>query len=315
MEAMRHRNYKIQPLLKDVTEIKDRVDGLFSFVMTCYTEPVEQIDAAINSILLTEDVDIELIVCFDRLGSDEFKFISEKYQNMPNIQVYEHDNVGSSANKNFGMLKTKGEYIACVAGDMIVNVGAVDMFVTEFNKDDEIAVVYTGYEFIPETNRQLAPYGSFQTDKIRIQAQNAIDASMPQRYKYAIMFDDAFHSLGDWDWAMTHILHYEHVVKHHKHMLAYKHSIPPETGLSSHSHRNWTEIINCLCEKHSLKPYSERVCIFDNGVKHHGERLAKMTGWDINENIIHKPYNYKKCLILGCYRQNWELYFNAIQQS
>jgi len=315
MKAVRHTNYKIQPLLKHVTKIKRRTKDLFSFVVTCYEESYDQINDCIKSILLTECCSVELIVCFDRIGTEEFKKISEEYKDMSNIKVLEHENLGSSGNKNFGMLLTHGEYIACVGGDMIVNTGAVSNFLIAFNENPKAAIVYTGYSFISEKDRTFPAFSSYETDEKDILARNAIDATMPQRFKYAVMFDTAFKSLGDWDWAITHIYHYKHKVYWDKNFLAYKHTIPPATGLSSHSHKNWNAIINCLCDKYNLTKFNERTCILGFGIDHHTKRLADLTGWDVNDNIVNKAYNYKRCLILGFYRNQWEKYFRAIKNN
>lgn len=316
MEAMRHENLKIQPLLKDLRKT-DMVTGMFSVVVTCYEETAGQIVDAIESVLAQEYENKEIIVVFDKLDSDAHEVVSEKYADNELVSVHQHENLGSSGNKNFGMLLSRGEFIACFAGDMIMNYGAISNFVEIFNTNPDVAIVYTGYEFIrpSPTDRGMPAFASYPTDAKRITEVNAIDASMPQRFEKAVMFDDAFKSLGDWDWSITHLVHYGHKVFYTTNFLAYKHSIPPVTGLSSHSHQNWGVIIGHLCRKHNLVPFSERVNIFSNGVGHHGTRLAERTGWDCNENIVHKPYNYRKCLIVGFYHNNWQLYIDTIRNN
>lgn len=321
---LRHENYKIQPLLKNESST-ERTPGMFTYVVTAYNEPMDKIMWCLDSIIKQDYEKIEIIVCFDK-PRDEVEFADElvdKYTNHDICFRY-HENVGSSENKNIGMRASHGEYIACVGADMIVNAGTTENFVKAFEEDPEIAMVYTGYSFLRDPimkngeitgYRKQEPFPSYPTDEHDITVRNAVDATMPQRFEYAVLFDNAFHSLGDWDWAITHIRHYKHKVVYCKDFLAYKHSIPITTGLSSHSHRNWEAILGYLSRKHNFTPHSERTCVFANGAKHHGDRICKLTGWDYNENIIQKPYNYKECLLLGFYHNNWELYVSIIESN
>jgi len=319
--AVRHTNFKIQPYLKDVTEIKERVPGMFSIIVTCYNEPKELIERSLKSLVEDTYENKEILVCFDRDDHEGYSALVEQFKEHKNVMFYMHPNMGSSGNKNYGLLRSKGEFIACFAGDMILNTGAISTFVEQFNQNPDVAIVYTGYEFLRRKDEKsglflkLEPFPSYPTDAKMITYVNAIDASMPQRYEYAILFDDAFKSLGDWDWAITHLKHYGHKVHYCKFFNAYKHSIPFADGLSNHSHSNWEELIGFLNKKHNISAYETKTNIFSADMCVHSKKLSELTGWDRNFNVIGKTYNYKDCLILGFYRKHWDSYFAMINNN
>lgn len=134
---------------------------LISIIIPTYNDSAH-VCRAINSVLVQETKNIEIIV-IDDFSTDKTKqILNKKYQNNPKVKIFfQKENNKQGYQRNFGIEKSKGKYIFFVDSDDWINKGTLihllsiaenyrcDIVACGINKIDgnNLPTFYHGYDF------------------------------------------------------------------------------------------------------------------------------------------------------------------------
>ena len=102
-----------------------------SIIVPCYNEQ-KVICATIDSLLLSNYPDFEVVMVDDGSKDDSYKIVLETFQNNPRVSVYTKENGGKSSALNFGISVSKYEYVICVDADTVFAKDAIQKLMRHF---------------------------------------------------------------------------------------------------------------------------------------------------------------------------------------
>lgn len=107
------------------------------------------LEQAIQSILNQTFTDFELIIIDDG-STDDSKDIIEKYQDDENIYTVFQENRGLNASNNIALNLSRGEYIIRLDADDYFASQAIELMVSELNRNQGYALVFPDYYHVDE---------------------------------------------------------------------------------------------------------------------------------------------------------------------
>lgn len=107
------------------------------------------VDSALNQTI----VDLEVCICNDGSTDNTLEVINNLYGNNPRVKIISKENGGIASASNAAVKACSGYYIGQLDSDDYLEPDAVELCLTEFLKDKNLACVYT-------TNRNVKPDGS-----------------------------------------------------------------------------------------------------------------------------------------------------------
>jgi glycosyltransferase involved in cell wall biosynthesis len=131
-------------------------NGLVSIVMTTYNGEKfikEQLESIINQTYKN----LEIIICDDG-STDKTVYLIKEYQKKDNrIKLYQNEkNLGFYKNFEKAISLCNGDYIALSDQDDIWSPNKIEIMVREFQKDENIVLVYGDEYLIDENNKIIA---------------------------------------------------------------------------------------------------------------------------------------------------------------
>lgn len=142
---------------------------------------------------------IEIIIVNDGSTDNTVRIVEEFIKDKPNIYFYSKANQGLPATRNFGFLRSKGEYVVFLDADDIIDKMYIEVCVNAFLENSDLNVVYTQTTFFERLNGIYdLPIFSFE----RILTQNCITATAmikSAQFKEVGMYDEQMKYCEDWD--------------------------------------------------------------------------------------------------------------------
>src|SRR6478609_2540549 len=119
---------------------------LVSVIVPCYNNEVT-IEETITSILEQSYNNIEIIIVNDGSTDNSEAVIKKILLENKNITYISQENSGPSHSRNQGVLVAKGFYIVFIDADDIIDSKFIEEYVTAFDKDNGLQLVYSRAEF------------------------------------------------------------------------------------------------------------------------------------------------------------------------
>lgn len=127
-----------------------------SVIMSVYREPLEWIDASINSILNQSFDDFEYLIVNDNPGDkDLLNFLNEKASLDKRIVLITNEqNIGLTKSLNKGLVLARGKYIARMDADDVAKCDRFDKQVRCLERNDAAGLVHANYCIIDENGTE-----------------------------------------------------------------------------------------------------------------------------------------------------------------
>lgn len=168
---------------------------LVSFYLPVYKKDPEIFRDCLNSLFSQSLKEIEVICVFD--GEDEtLQAVAKEFPKAVSV-VVEHG--GAPKARNAGLAMCSGKYVAAWDADCRIKPDAAKRWIQEFDSDQTIDFVYTGYELTKEQ-------GSFESesfDRYSLECGNFICSMSPVKREKAPRWDEDLDSAQDWDYWLT----------------------------------------------------------------------------------------------------------------
>ncbi len=183
--------------------------------MSVFREPIEWIDASINSILEQTFNDFEFIIVDDNPESEELRqYLNIKARSDKRIVlISNHHNIGLTKSLNVALSKAKGEYIARMDADDIANPNRFSKQVEYLENNCEISMVHCNYSLIDEKNSIIKQkYHSYKCFSLSYSVWNNPIAHSTVMFKSSILklriplYNEEFKSAQDYElWAFLYL--------------------------------------------------------------------------------------------------------------
>ena len=136
--------------------------SLVSIIMPYYKK-INFIDKTYNSIINQTYQNYELVLIYDDTDPNEYRYLSELTNNNPKVKIYRNQkNIGAAQSRNFGISKSKGEYISFIDADDIWDENKL-LEQINFMKKNNYLFTYSNYS------------KSFENRKIEINARSQVN--------------------------------------------------------------------------------------------------------------------------------------------
>mgnify|MGYP004004405407 FL=1 len=112
------------------------------------------LEQAIQSVLNQTYTDYELIIIDDG-STDDSKDIIDQYQKHNNIYTVFQENKGLNASNNIALNLTRGKYIVRLDADDYFAPQAIEVMVSELNRNKDHALVFPDYYHVDEKGNIL----------------------------------------------------------------------------------------------------------------------------------------------------------------
>lgn len=126
------------------------------------------LEKCLDSVLNQTLKDIEVIAINDGSKDSSIEILKRYEKKYKNLKVYNNENMGISATRNFGIEKATGEYIAFIDSDDFVD---LNMFELMYNKakNENLDIVVCDYYHYYETTqkKEIMPIISFENTNIK----------------------------------------------------------------------------------------------------------------------------------------------------
>lgn len=112
-------------------------------VVTPVYNSAKTIEQTVRSVLANKDVSVEIIAVVDGSPDNSAEILRQLQQEIPQLVVMEHDNVGGAKTLNRGLKAARGRYVAFLDGDDWLEEGALDRLVGMCDRDaSQIGIGY-----------------------------------------------------------------------------------------------------------------------------------------------------------------------------
>ncbi|OGY44587.1 MAG: hypothetical protein A3B89_03995 [Candidatus Buchananbacteria bacterium RIFCSPHIGHO2_02_FULL_40_13] len=152
------------------------------------------INQCLRSIFNQTFKDFEVIVVNDG-STDSSWSILESWQDK--IKIFNQENKGAPAARNFGFEKSSGEYIIFCDADIIMKPTMLEKMSWVLDKDKDLAYVYSSFKFGWKTFK-LWPF-----DLAKLKQMPYIPTTSLIRRNYFSGFDQSLKKFQDWDLWLT----------------------------------------------------------------------------------------------------------------
>lgn len=127
---------------RNLEKIKPSSFPPVSIIIPAYNEEVTAIKT-IESLLNLHYPDFELLFVDDGSKDNTYEVVKAAYQNHPNVTIYTKENGGKASALNFGIQKSKHEFIVCIDADTQLNKGAIRNLMLGFENEEVAAIAGT----------------------------------------------------------------------------------------------------------------------------------------------------------------------------
>ena len=268
------------------------MDYKFSIVVSCYDEPYETVKRCFDSVLDQDYKNWEIIFVPNGQWTGKNALIKRLKKEYPMIKLVSLKEKGLPNARNKGCEAATGDIFCCLGADYALHPGTLRTWQIEFTKHPECGIVYSGYRYFPDQEKDVYPSEEF--DPYKLECFPYIDGGSPVRREVNKPCDPALASLIDYDWVLSIVR--SGVKAHYIPEPMYSADIPKPGGLSFDSHQNWLNRTEQIKAKHGI-PTRDVVCtsLLDPD---EALRIAKLIGADFHTFPGHKPNRYK---VVYCY--------------
>lgn len=272
------------------------MDYKFSIIVPAFREPYETVKRNFDSILDQDYKNWEIIFVPNGQWTGKKSLINKVKRDYKMVKILDLEEANVCKARNKGAEIASGDIYSFLSADLALHSGTLRTWQLEFTKHPECAVVYSGYSFFPNTERDV--FLSEDFDQYKLGCYNYIDGANPVKREANAEFDPEIISLNDWDWILS-ITDKGHKGYYIPEPL-FSADQPKRGGLSHDSATNWLKRVDQIKAKHNI-PTRETVCtsLLD---PNEALRIAKLIGADYHAFPSQKPNHYKVvyCYGFGC---------------
>jgi hypothetical protein len=222
-------------------------------------------------------------------------------RHLPNAGVHEIIHAGAQAARNHGGALAQGDFLCFFDSDCVIEPGASQMWVEQFDKRPEVGFIYSGYKFFGEK----WAIDSEQFDPWTLKVRNYISGCFPMRKALYPGWTEGLKSLQDWDMWLSVVEKAEDtgwdIAKVGLFIpgYAFATALPEEGSISGEGCKpeNWLDRLDAVKKLHHIP--ERDVCVTARSSRHDGLALAKLIGADYLDHPNDKPNRYKTIVKLG----------------
>lgn len=270
-----------------------------SFVVPVYRPKREVFERVVKALSVQALKDFDAIFVLDG-PSDEARAVIAKAKDK-RFRIEEIPHSGAQAARNFGGTLATGDFLCFFDSDCVIEPGASQMWVEQFDKHPEVGFIYSGYKFFGEKYAiESEPW-----DPWTLKVRNYISGCFPMRRELYPGWREGLKSLQDWDMWLTLL----EVAEHRGYDLAkvglfvrgyaFATAMPDPESISGQGclPEVWLERVDAVKKAHGLK--DRDVCVSSLQYRHDGIALAKLIGADYLDFPNDKPHRYKTIVQVG----------------
>ncbi len=112
---------------------------LVSIIVPAYNEEVNAI-RTVNSLLAQDYPQLEIIFVDDGSKDNTYTRVNEHFKNNDKVKVFTKSNGGKASALNFGIQKSRADFVVCIDADTQLKTDAVTELMKKFDKDNVAAV-------------------------------------------------------------------------------------------------------------------------------------------------------------------------------
>lgn len=174
------------------------MEKLVSIIIPAFNAEATIIET-LDSVIKQTYIDIEIIVVDDGSLDNTIKVVRDCILQGYQISLYSIVNQGPAAARNYGFLKSNGDYLIFLDADDLLDKTYVSCCLEMFNKDCELSVVYTQTMFFERMDGMynLPPF-SFE----QLLIENCLTATAMIKSSYfkdVGMYDESMRICEDWE--------------------------------------------------------------------------------------------------------------------
>ncbi|MDQ6756680.1 MAG: glycosyltransferase [Bacteroidota bacterium] len=113
--------------------------ALVSIIIPAFNEQINAV-RTIKSLLAQNYKNLEVIFVDDGSKDDTYKVVLNTFQHSSNVQVYTKPNGGKATALNYGIQKSKADFVVCIDADTQLKTDAVSLLMRYFNEEKVAAV-------------------------------------------------------------------------------------------------------------------------------------------------------------------------------
>ncbi|MDB5224275.1 MAG: glycosyltransferase [Chitinophagaceae bacterium] len=112
---------------------------LVSIIIPAYNEKVNAV-RTVNSLIAQDYPNLEIIFIDDGSKDETYQIVKDAFNNAPNVHVFTKQNGGKATALNFGIEKSKADYVVCIDADTQLKSDAVSLLMKYFDNEKVAAV-------------------------------------------------------------------------------------------------------------------------------------------------------------------------------
>lgn len=265
-----------------------------TFVVPVYQPRLDILTKCVKALCAQSLKDWSAVFVLDGANKAAADVIRAEMKKKPNsYKIIEQEHGGAQKARNRGALEAKTEFVVWWDYDCLIEPDTAQTWVNQFDKNPDIAFVYSGYKFLEEKGAiQSEPF-----DPWLLRVRNYISTCFPVRREFAGTWTESLKSLQDWDfWLQV-------VEKGGKGKylpgFAFSTLYPEAKSISGEGCTDavWLERIDAVKKLHNLP--ERKVCVSSLRSKAEGVWLAKLIDADYQDYPNWKPHRYETIIQVG----------------
>lgn len=240
----------------------------------------------------------EAIFVLDGPSSEARRIIAK---HLPEAGVHEIIHAGAQAARNHGGALAQGDFLCFFDSDCVIEPGASQMWVEQFDKRPDVGFIYGGYKFFGEKYAiESQPW-----DPWALKVRNYVSGCFPMRRSLYPGWTDGLKSLQDWDMWLSLLEKAEkegwdlNKIGMFTPGYAFATAMPEAGSISGDGCKPevWLERVDAVKSRHGLK--DRDICVSSLDYPHDGTALAKLLDADYQGVPNDKPHRYKTIVQVG----------------
>jgi glycosyltransferase involved in cell wall biosynthesis len=269
-----------------------------SFIVPVYRPKVEVFEKHCKALAAQALTSWDAHFVLDGPSPEARKIIA---RHLPKAEVHEIIHAGAQAARNHGGALADGEFLCFLDSDCVIEPGASQMWVEQFDKHPEAGVIYSGYKFFGEK----WAIDSEPFDPYTLRIRNYISGCFPMRRSLYPGWAPELKSLQDWDMWLSLLEKAEKEGYDPKRVFmfiqgyAFATAMPEAGSISGEGCKpeNWLDRVRAVKERHLIP--ERTVCVTARSAKHDGLALAKLIRADYLDHPNDKPNIYRTIIKVG----------------
>ncbi|MEO8820335.1 MAG: glycosyltransferase [Ginsengibacter sp.] len=139
IQKRREKNYDSSAEFPPFLLGENNILPLVSIVVPAYNEEINAV-RTVNSLLAQDYPDIEIIFVDDGSSDHTYFNVNDTFKDHPKVNVFTKINGGKASALNFGIGKSKGDFVVCIDADTQLKTDAVTLLMKKFNEENVAAV-------------------------------------------------------------------------------------------------------------------------------------------------------------------------------